>query len=281
MREINVDVITNVVEKLCIESNYYLPEDVKEALEDAVKKEESSLGKEILLDILNNQEIARRNNVPICQDTGLAVVFLELGQDVRLVGGDLNEAIDEGVRRGYKNGYLRKSSVDDPFMVRKNKGDNTPAIIHTTIVKGDKIKIILAPKGGGSENMSALAMLKPSDGVEGIKKFVLDAVDKAGSNPCPPIIVGIGIGGTIEKTTLIAKKALLRTIGEYNSNPVVANLEKELLEEINNLGIGPQGFGGRMTALAVNIETFPAHIASMPVAINIQCHAARHKEAII
>ncbi len=281
MREINVDVITNVVEKLCIESNYYLPEDVKEALEGAVKKEESSLGKEILLDILNNQEIARRNNVPICQDTGLAVVFLELGQDVRLVGGDLNEAIDEGVRRGYKNGYLRKSSVDDPFMVRKNKGDNTPAIIHTTIVKGDKIKIILAPKGGGSENMSALAMLKPSDGVEGIKKFVLDAVDKAGSNPCPPIIVGIGIGGTIEKTTLIAKKALLRTIGEYNSNPVVANLEKELLEEINNLGIGPQGFGGRMTALAVNIETFPAHIASMPVAINIQCHAARHKEAII
>ncbi|HPL52858.1 MAG TPA: fumarate hydratase [Bacillota bacterium] len=281
MREINVDVITNVVEKLCIESNYYLPEDVKEALEGAVKKEESSLGKEILLDILNNQEIARRNNVPICQDTGLAVVFLELGQDVRLVGGDLNEAIDEGVRRGYKNGYLRKSSVDDPFMVRKNKGDNTPAIIHTTIVKGDKIKIILAPKGGGSENMSALAMLKPSDGVEGIKKFVLDTVDKAGSNPCPPIIVGIGIGGTIEKTTLIAKKALLRTIGEYNSNPVVANLEKELLEEINNLGIGPQGFGGRMTALAVNIETFPAHIASMPVAINIQCHAARHKEAII
>lgn len=281
MREINVDVITNVVEKLCIESNYYLPEDVKEALEGAVKKEESSLGKEILLDILNNQEIARRNNVPICQDTGLAVVFLELGQDVRLVGGDLNEAIDEGVRRGYKNGYLRKSSVDDPFMVRKNKGDNTPAIIHTTIVKGDKIKIILAPKGGGSENMSALAMLKPSDGVEGIKKFVLDTVDKAGSNPCPPIIVGIGIGGTIEKTTLIAKKALLRTIGEYNSNPVVANLEKELLEEINDLGIGPQGFGGRMTALAVNIETFPAHIASMPVAINIQCHAARHKEAII
>ena len=281
MREINIDTITDVVERLCIESNYYLPQDVKKALENTVKEEESPLAKEILLDILKNQEIARCNNVPICQDTGLAVVFLELGQDVRIVGGDLNEAIDEGVRRGYKNGYLRKSSVDDPFMVRKNKGDNTPAIIHTTIVKGDKIKIILAPKGGGSENMSALAMLKPSDGVEGIKKFVLDTVDKAGSNPCPPIIVGIGIGGTIEKTTLIAKKALLRTIGEYNSNPVVANLEKELLEEINNLGIGPQGFGGRMTALAVNIETFPAHIASMPVAINIQCHAARHKEAII
>jgi len=281
MREINIDTITDVVERLCIESNYYLPQDVKKALENTVKEEESPLAKEILLDILKNQEIARCNNVPICQDTGLAVVFLELGQDVRIVGGDLNEAIDEGVRRGYKNGYLRKSSVDDPFMVRKNKGDNTPAIIHTTIVKGDKIKIILAPKGGGSENMSALAMLKPSDGVEGIKKFVLDTVDKAGSNPCPPIIVGIGIGGTIEKTTLIAKKALLRTIGEYNSNSEVAKLEKELLKEINNLGIGPQGFGGRTTALAVNIETFPAHIASMPVAVNIQCHAARHKEAII
>ncbi|MEA4848188.1 MAG: fumarate hydratase [Clostridiaceae bacterium] len=281
MREIHVDSITDVVERLCIESNYYLPQDVKKALEDAVEKEESPLGREILLDILKNQEIASCKNMPICQDTGLAVVFIELGQDVRLVGGDLNEAIDEGVRRGYKNGYLRKSSVDDPFMIRKNKGDNTPAIIHTTIVKGDKVKIVLAPKGGGSENMSALAMLKPSDGVEGIKKFVLDTVDKAGSNPCPPIIVGIGIGGTIEKTALIAKKALLRTIGEHNTDPNAAKLEKELLEQINNLGIGPQGFGGRITALAVNIETFPAHIASMPVAVNIQCHVARHKEAII
>lgn len=281
MREVNVGIITNVIEKLCIESNYYLPQDIKKALEDAVAKEESPLGKEILLDILKNQEIARTNNVPICQDTGLAVIFLELGQDVHLIGGDLNEAINEGVRRGYLNGYLRKSSVDDPFMIRKNTGDNTPAIIHTTIVEGDKIKIIVAPKGGGSENMSALAMLKPSDGVEGIKRFVLDTVDKAGSNPCPPIIVGIGIGGTIEKTTLIAKRALLRTIGEYNTNPEVAKLEKELLEEINELGIGPQGFGGRTTALAVHIETFPAHIASMPVAVNIQCHAARHKEAVI
>lgn len=281
MREINIDTITNVVEKLCVESNYYLPQDVKEALENAVQNEESLLGREILLDILKNQEIARCNNVPICQDTGLAVVFLELGQDVRIVGGDLNEAIDEGVRRGYKNGCLRKSSVDDPFITRKNRGDNTPAIIHITIVKGDKIKIIVAPKGGGSENMSALAMLKPSDGVEGVKKFVLETVDKAASNPCPPIIVGVGIGGTIEKTTLIAKKALLRTIGEHNSNSEVSKLEEELLEQINNLGIGPQGFGGRITALAVNIETFPAHIASMPVAVNIQCHAARHKEAII
>ncbi|HHZ01618.1 MAG TPA: fumarate hydratase [Tissierellia bacterium] len=281
MREVNVKEIANVIERLCIESNYYLPEDVKEALQDSLKKEESPLAKEILQDILKNQEIARRTQVPICQDTGLAVIFLELGQDVRLTGGDLNEAINEGVRRGYKNGYLRKSAVDDPFLVRKNTGDNTPAIIHAKIVAGDKVKIILAPKGGGSENMSALAMLKPSDGVEGIKKFVIDTVDKAGSNPCPPIIVGIGIGGTIEKTTLIAKEALLRTVGQHNPNPEIAKLEKELLEEINKLGIGPQGFGGRTTALAVNIETFPAHIASMPVAINIQCHVARHQEAII
>lgn len=281
MREINVEQITNTVEKLCIESNYYLPQDVKIALEAAVGKEESPLGKEILLDILRNQEIARKSNVPICQDTGFAVIFLELGQDVRLVGGDLNEAIDEGVRRGYINGYLRKSLVDDPFIERKNTKDNTPAIIHTKIVAGDKIKLILAPKGGGSENMSALAMLKPSDGILGIKKFVLNTVDKAGSNPCPPIIVGIGIGGTIEKTTLIAKQSLLRKVGDHNTNPKIAQLEEELLEEINKLGIGPQGFGGRTTALAVNIETFPAHIASMPVAINIQCHVARHMEAII
>ena len=281
MREINVEEITRTVEKLCIESNYYLPEDVKKALEEALEKEESPLGVEILSDILKNQEIARTKDVPICQDTGLAVIFLELGQDVRLVGGNLNEAIDEGVRRGYKKGYLRKSAVDDPFIVRKNTGDNTPAIIHTKVVSGENIKLILAPKGGGSENMSALAMLKPSDGIKGIKKFVLDTVEKAGSNPCPPIIVGIGIGGTIEKTTLIAKQSLLRKVGEHNPNPKVAELEKELLEEINKLGIGPQGFGGRTTALAVNIETFPAHIASMPVAINIQCHVARHQEAII
>ena len=281
MREINVEEITKTVEKLCIESNYYLPLDVKIALEAAVEREESPLGKEILLDILRNQEIARTNNVPICQDTGLAVIFLDLGQDVRLVGGDINEAIDEGVRRGYINGYLRKSLVDDPFIERKNTKDNTPAIIHTKIVAGDKIKLILAPKGGGSENMSALAMLKPSDGILGIKKFVLNTVDKAGSNPCPPIIVGIGIGGTIEKTTLIAKQSLLRKVGDHNTNPKIAQLEEELLEEINKLGIGPQGFGGRTTALAVNIETFPAHIASMPVAINIQCHVARHMEAII
>ena len=281
MREVNVEEITKTVERLCIESNYYLPEDVKMALENAILKEESPLGKEILSDILKNQEIARTNKVPICQDTGIAVIFLELGQDVRLVGGNLNDAIDEGVRRGYFNGYLRKSAVDDPFIERKNTGDNTPAIIHTKIVPGERVKIILAPKGGGSENMSALAMLKPSDGITGIKKFVLDTVEKAGSNPCPPIIVGIGIGGTIEKTTLIAKQSLLRKVGDHNQNPKVAELEEELLHEINKLGIGPQGFGGRTTALAVNIETFPAHIASMPVAINIQCHVSRHQEAII
>ena len=281
MREINVAVISDTVAKLCIDSNYYLPEDVRKALEDAREKEESELGKEILGDILKNADIAETKDVPICQDTGLAVFFLELGQDVRLVGGDLNAAIDEGVRRGYKDGYLRSSSVDDPFIVRKNVGDNTPAIVHIKIVPGDNIKLTIAPKGGGSENMSALGMLTPSAGVEGIKKFVVDTIDKAGSNPCPPVVVGIGIGGTIEKTTLLAKQALLRTIGEHNPNPEVAKIEKELLEEINNLGIGPQGFGGRTTALAVHIETFPAHIASMPVAVNVQCHAARHKEAII
>ena len=281
MREINVAEITGVVARLCIDANYYLPEDVRKALEDAMAKEESELGKEILGDILKNEEIARTNDVPICQDTGLAVFFIELGQEVRLVGGDFHEAIDEGVRRGYEEGYLRKSTVDDPFMVRKNVGDNTPAIVHLRIVPGDKIKITIAPKGGGSENMSALGMLTPSAGVKGIKKFILENVEKAGSNPCPPIIIGIGIGGTIEKTTLLAKQALLRTLGEHNPNPIVADLEKELLEEVNNLGIGPQGFGGRTTALAVHIETFPAHIASMPVAMNVQCHVARHKEAII
>jgi fumarate hydratase subunit alpha len=281
MREINVSEITDVVAKLCIDANYYLPEDVRDALEMAMKNEESDLGKEILGDILKNADIARTNQVPICQDTGLAVFFVELGQDVRLVGGDFNAAIDEGVRRGYQDGYLRKSTVDDPYMVRKNVGDNTPAIVHLSIVPGEQIKITIAPKGGGSENMSALGMLTPADGVKGIKKFVVNQVEKAGSNPCPPIIIGMGIGGTIEKTTLLAKKALLRTIGEHNPNPIVADLERELLEEINNLGIGPQGFGGRTTALAVHIETTPAHIASMPVAMNVQCHVARHKEAIL
>ncbi|WP_422445133.1 fumarate hydratase [Thermoanaerobacterium sp. DL9XJH110] len=281
MREISVNEITSTVERLCIESNIKLPGDVRCALDEALKKEASPLGQEILKDIIRNAEIAESRSIPICQDTGFAVVFLKLGQDVRITGGSLVDAINEGVRRGYVNGYLRKSIVTDPFLTRKNTKDNTPAIIHTEIVPGDKINIILAPKGGGSENMSALCMLKPADGVEGIKKFVLETVDKAGPNPCPPIVVGVGVGGTIEVATLIAKKALLRPIGQHHPQVEVANLEKELLEEINKLGIGPQGFGGTTTALAVHIETFPAHIASLPVAINIQCHVARHMEAEI
>lgn len=281
VREIHVNEIISTVERLCIESNINLPDDVKHALDDALKRESSPLGQEILKDIIKNAEIAKEKNIPICQDTGFAVVFLKLGQDVRITGGNLVDAINEGVRRGYVNGYLRKSIVTDPFLTRKNTKDNTPAIIHTEIVPGDKINIILAPKGGGSENMSALRMLSPADGVEGIKRFVLETVDKAGSNPCPPIVVGIGVGGTIEVATLIAKKALLRPLGQHHPQPEVADLERELLAEINKLGIGPQGFGGSTTALAVHIETFPAHIASLPVAINIQCHVARHMEAEI
>ncbi|SHM37302.1 fumarate hydratase subunit alpha [Caldanaerovirga acetigignens] len=281
MREVHVDEIIAAVEKLCIEANIKLPEDVKSALNKAVEKESSPLGREILHDIIKNYQIAEEKDLAICQDTGFAVFFVRLGQDVRIIGGNFNEAINEGVRRGYKNGYLRKSIVNDPLIYRKNTGDNTPAIIHLEIVPGDKIQITFAPKGGGSENMSALRMLKPSDGVDGLKKFVLETVRQAGPNPCPPIIVGVGIGGTIEVATLIAKKALLRPIGEHHPMPEIAELEKELLEEVNKLGIGPQGFGGKTTALAVNIETFPAHIASLPVAINIQCHVARHKEVEI
>ncbi|MDN5332079.1 MAG: fumarate hydratase subunit alpha [Tepidanaerobacteraceae bacterium] len=278
MREIHVDQIISAVERLCIDANVKLPEDVKAALNRALEKETSPLGKEILSDIIKNYQIAEEKDLAICQDTGFAVFFVKLGQDVRIVGGNFSDAINEGVRRGYKNGYLRKSIVNDPLIYRKNTGDNTPAIIHLEMVPGDKIHITFAPKGGGSENMSALRMLKPADGVEGVKKFVLETVRQAGPNPCPPIVVGVGIGGTIEVATLIAKKALLRPIGEHHPMPEIAKLEKELLEEVNKLGIGPQGFGGKTTALAVNIETFPAHIASLPVAINIQCHVARHME---
>ncbi len=281
VRQVHVNEIVPVVEKLCIESNINLPVDVKNFLNNALEKEESPLGKEILKDILENAEIAEKKNIPICQDTGFAVVFLEIGQDVHIVGGNLCDAINEGVRRGYTNGYLRKSMVVDPFLSRKNTNDNTPAIIHTEIVPGDKINIVFAPKGGGSENMSALRMLRPADGVEGIRKFVLETVDKAGPNPCPPIIVGVGVGGTMGIAALIAKKALMRPLGQYHSQPEIANFEKELLKEINDLGIGPQGFGGVVTALGVHIETFPTHIACLPVAINIQCHAARHMEAEI
>lgn len=281
IREVHVDEIIPVVERLCIESNIKLPKDIRDHLCQALDEEESSLGKEVLKDIIKNTEIAESKNIPICQDTGFAVVFLKVGQDVHVVGGSLNDAINEGVRRGYINGYLRKSMVVDPFLSRKNTNDNTPAIIHTEIVPGDKINIIFAPKGGGSENMSALRMLKPADGVEGIKRFVLETVDRAGSNPCPPIIVGVGVGGTIEIATLIAKKSLLRPLGQHHPQPEIANLERELLKGVNKLGIGPQGFGGLVTALGVNIETYPTHIACLPVAINIQCHVARHLEAEI
>ncbi len=277
MKEIQVSEVAKAVEKLCIDANYYLPEDVYKALEKAKEMEESPLCQEIIGDILKNADIAKNDDVPICQDTGLAVFFLEVGQDVHFVGGSLEDAINEGVHNGYINGYLRKSALDDPFIVRKNTQDNTPAIINTKIVPGDKVKITIAPKGGGSENMSALGMLKPAQGREGVKQFIVDAVSKAGSNPCPPIIVGVGIGGTIEKTTLMAKHSLVRTVGEHHPDPEVAKFEDECLEEINKLGIGAQGFGGRITALAVHVETFPAHLASMPVAVNIQCHVARHK----
>ncbi len=278
MREIHVEQIISAVENLCIESNIKLPPDVKQALEEASKNEASPIGREIIGDILRNAEIAEQKKIPICQDTGFAVFFLKLGDDVRVIGGNITDAINEGVRRGYTKGYLRKSIAADPFLTRKNTGDNTPAIIHAELVPGDKINITIAPKGGGSENMSAMRMLKPAEGVEGIKQFVIETVDNAGSNPCPPIIVGVGVGGTIEVATLIAKKALLRPIGTHHPQTEVAQLEKQLLNEVNKLGIGPQGFGGTTTALAVNIETFPAHIASLPVAVNIQCHVARHME---
>jgi len=281
MREIDCREITDTVARLCIEACYYLGEDVLTALREARAIEPSPVARAVLDQILRNAEIAREGELPLCQDTGLTVIFLELGQEVHIVGGDLHEAITEGVRRGYKEGYLRKSVVDRPFSARINTGDNTPPVIHTSIVPGEKIKITVVPKGGGSENMSYLKMMSPAQGRQGIVDFVVDAVDRSGANPCPPVIVGVGIGGTIEQTTLIAKKALLRRVGEPHPDPEVAALEVEILEKVNRLGIGPQGLGGRTTALAVHVETFPCHIASLPVAVNLQCHSARHKEATI
>ncbi len=280
MREINVKEITEKVAQLCIEANCLLGEDVKKRVKEAIEKEESPLGKEVLKQILENAEIARNEMVPICQDTGLAVVFLEMGEEVKVVGGNIYEAINEGVRKGYIEGYLRKSVVSDPFR-RKNTNDNTPAIIHCSITKGDKIKITVMPKGGGSENMSEVKMLTPAFGVEGVKDYVVKRVKESGANPCPPIVVGVGIGGTFEYAAILAKKALLREIGSIHPDPFYAEMEKDLLERINNLGIGPQGFGGRITCLAVFIEVFPCHIASLPVAVNINCHAVRHKSIII
>jgi len=279
-RKIDSKLITETVKKLFIEANTNLGQDVVCALQNALKREESPLGKQVLEKIIDNAEIARREKMPICQDTGLAVLFIEIGQDVHIIGGDLRAAIEEGVRQAYQDGFLRKS-VCDP-LTRKNTQDNTPAIIHIDIVPGDRLKIIAMPKGGGSENMSAAQMLTPAAGSEGIKNFVVEKVKQAGANPCPPIIVGVGIGGSLEEASVLAKKALLRPVGEANNNDEhLAQMEKELLNSINKLGIGPGGLGGRISALAVHIEMLPCHIASLPVAVNIQCHVARHKEEII
>lgn len=280
MREIEAVKITEAVERLCIEANEHLPEDVKCAIRDCRACEDGIIAQGVLDDIIENFEIADRECVPVCQDTGMACVFLEIGQDVHITGGDLTEAVDEGVRRGYERGYLRKSVVKDPVR-RENTGDNTPAMLYTEIVPGEKIRITVGPKGFGSENMSAVRMFKPSAGLQGIKDFILETVEAAGPNPCPPMVVGVGIGGTFDKAALLAKKALMRPLNSSHADPFYAALEKEMLEKINRLGIGPQGFGGRTTAIGLNIETLPTHIAGMPCAINISCHVTRHKTEVI
>lgn len=280
MKEINVGDIIIAVEELCIKTNCVLSADVKHALNMSLSTEESPLGKEVLESLLKNAETAAAQMMPICQDTGMAVLFVELGQDLRITGGTLTDALNEGVRRGYQKGYLRKSIVKDPFN-RVNTGDNTPAIIHYDLVPGDKLSITLVPKGFGSENMGALKMFKPSDGLEALMDFVVDTVDKAGANPCPPIIVGVGVGGTMEKAAILAKKALLRPLGISHTEKFYVEVEQELLRRINNLGIGPQGYGGRTTALAVNLEVFPTHIAGLPVAVNLNCHVARHDSVVL
>ncbi|WP_370831583.1 fumarate hydratase [Clostridium sp.] len=277
MREIHISEIISTVRDLCIESNYYLSNDVKEALCKAKENETWPLAENILDQIILNSDIATKEDMPICQDTGMACVFVEVGQEVHIVGGLLQDAINEGVRRGYDEGFLRKSVVKDPIN-RVNTKDNTPAIIYYDIVQGDKIKITVAPKGFGSENMSRIKMLKPSDGLQGVKDFIIETVKLAGPNPCPPIVIGVGIGGTFDKATYLAKKALIRPLNKRNNEKFYSDLEEELLETINKLGIGPQGFGGKTTALGLNIETYPTHIAGLPVAVNINCHATRHKE---
>jgi len=281
MRDIDCSQITEAVSSLFQEACLYLPEDVLAALKQAREKEESPAAKDVLDKMLENTEISSKEKTPLCQDTGAAVVLLELGQEVHITGNDLYTAINEGVRQGYEKGYLRKSMVRQPFSARVNTKDNTPAIIHTDIVPGDKLKISVIPKGGGSENCSRLTALSPAKGRQGIIDFVVNLVDESGSNPCPPVIIGLGIGGTTDKTMTLAKKALLRKVGEPNPDPEVAELEREILQQVNNLGIGPMGYGGRTTALAVHAEVFPAHIASLPVAVNMQCWCARHKEAIL
>lgn len=279
MREVLAKNITDVVKRLCIDANCHLPGDMKACIEDSFRAETWPAAKEILERIMENYQIADRENRPICQDTGLACVFVNVGQDVHIVGS-LTDAINEGVRQGYGEGYLRKSVVRDP-LDRVNTGDNTPAMIYYDIVPGDQVEIIVAPKGAGSENMSQIKMLKPSDGLQGVKDFVLQVVEEAGPNPCPPIVVGVGVGGTFDKAAFLAKKALVRSSDQRNPDPFWADLEIELLNGINELGIGPQGFGGRTTALCVNIEQYPAHIASLPVAVNINCHVTRHKREVI
>ncbi len=278
MREIQVGQLTQVIRDLAIQANLVIGEDVIQSLKQARESEESPVGKALIEEILENDRLAAEKEIPACQDTGVAVIFLEIGQDVHLVGGDLKEAVNEGVRRGYVEGYLRKSVLNDP-LERKNTGDNTPAMIHTEIVPGDRVRVTFMAKGGGSENMSALSMLPPSAGLNGVKKFVLEQVKKAGSNPCPPLVVGVGVGGNFDLCAFLSKKALLRPIGSANSDSKFAQLEKELLEEINATGIGPQGLGGRTTALAVQIETYPCHITALPVAVNINCHASRVRKA--
>lgn len=280
-REIDSSSIAETVASLCQEANYLLPNDVTRCLRGSMDKEESPLGREILKQILENAEIAGRERVPLCQDCGSTVVLLEVGQDVHVKGGGVYEAVEEGVHRGYTEGYLRKSMVRQPFSTRTNTKDNCPPIIHTKIVPGDRLRIVVMPKGGGSENMSRLIMLMPAQARQGVVESVVKAVEEAGSNPCPPVVVGVGIGGTADKAVLLAKEALVRSLGEPNPDPEIAELEKVLLERINALGIGPQGFGGRTTALAVHVEVFPCHIASLPVAVSIQCHSARHKEAVV
>ncbi len=281
MREIATKEITEAVSRLCRDANYYLPNDVLQALRKAEKEEKSPAGRETLGHIIRNAELAMNEQIAICQDCGVTVIYLEVGQDLHIAGGDLYEAVNEGVRHGYDRGYLRKSMVRHPHSARINTEDNTPAVIHTDIVPGDRLRITVVPKGGGSENMRRLFMLTPSSGRQGIIDSVVRAVDEAGGNPCPPVIVGVGIGGTAEKAMDLAKRALLRTVGRHSSDKETAALENELLTRINGLGIGTQGHGGTVTALAVNVEIFPAHIASLPLAVNLQCHAARHKGAVL
>ena len=280
MREVNVSIITDNIKEMCIEANHFLTDDMKNVFEKAVKNEESALGKQVLGQLEENLKVAGEDMIPICQDTGMAVVFINVGQDVHLIGGDITDAINEGVRRGYVDGYLRKSVVKDPIY-RENTKDNTPAVIHFYIVPGDKVDITVAPKGFGSENMSRVFMLKPADGIEGVKEAILTAVKDAGPNACPPMVVGVGIGGTFEKCAYLAKKALTRDLNEESPVEYVRDLEKEMLEKINKLGIGPGGLGGTQTALAINIETYPTHIAGLPVAVNICCHVNRHSHRVI